>query len=249
MFWETKNFVQFTPHFGHNERLNLATIRVPNQSTILEWAKEQKKRKEIHHRLSLWYFVAFRFGPVWPFNSPCAVNNDDFDPMLFPFKFVWFTLLLLLAAPLPLPLLFMWIEWSELFWNEYVNCKFICRLYVLLSPSRGTVANEKRKKFPIFTRKCLIKSNVRSVTTVNVFFLSRTWILKPHLCHSLAQSRYRCNSFKILTVRIAVYLKICLQHLQLFFGKCCPHAFRFTFVISFGVTTVCKAQWKLHTKD
>lgn len=49
---------------------------------------------------------------------PWGVKSDDFELLLL--------------------LLFKCIELCELFWNEYVNCKFICLPNELPSLSRGT---------------------------------------------------------------------------------------------------------------
>merc|ERR1712223_154237 len=59
----------------------------------------------------------------------------------------------------------------------------------------------------------------------HVLLLPCPAILKPHLSHSFAEARDLSNSFKVLTIRIAVDLEICLQYLYLLFGEGRSHPF------------------------
>lgn len=76
------------------------------------------------------------------------------------------------------------------------------------------------------------------LTGVNVLLLSCPRILKPHLRDPLAQTRHRCDALQVLSIRIAVYLEISLEHLQLLLGECGSNAFRLALVIAVCVATV-----------
>lgn len=79
-------------------------------------------------------------------------------------------------------------------------------------------------------------------TVMDMLLLAGTRILEPHLRHTFAQSRDGSDALQILPIGIAIYLKIRLQHLQLFFGKCCSNALRFAFVVAVGIAAICKTR-------
>lgn len=75
-------------------------------------------------------------------------------------------------------------------------------------------------------------------TGVNMFFLSGSWVLEPDLGDSFAKPSDRCYSLEILSVWVAIYLEVCLQHLKLFFGERRSYSFSFVLVISIAFTSV-----------
>lgn len=85
-----------------------------------------------------------------------------------------------------------------------------------------------------------MKKPTFAFTSVNVFFLSSPGVLKPHLGDSLAEPCHRGYSFEILTVGIAIYLKVCLQHLKLFLRESRSNPLGFVLVITVAFATVCK---------
>lgn len=78
------------------------------------------------------------------------------------------------------------------------------------------------------------------LTSMYVFFLPRTRILKPNLRHTLAQARNWGDALQILAIRITVNLKVGLQHLQLLLGEGGAHAFRLALVITITITALYK---------
>lgn len=76
------------------------------------------------------------------------------------------------------------------------------------------------------------------LTSMNVFFLSRSRVLKPNLRHTLTETGHRGDALQILSIRITVDLKVGLQHLQLLFGEGGAYTFRFTFMITITITAV-----------
>lgn len=78
------------------------------------------------------------------------------------------------------------------------------------------------------------------LTSMYVFFLPRTRILKPNLRHTLAQARNWSDALQILAIRITVNLKVGLQHLQLLLGEGGAHAFRLALVITITITALYK---------
>lgn len=84
-----------------------------------------------------------------------------------------------------------------------------------------------------------------TVTWILVLFLTRTTVLEPDLRYSLAQPGHVSDSLEILTVRVAVDVKVCLKYLQLFFGEGCSDAFWFTFVKAIAVIAICGSCKKL----
>lgn len=73
---------------------------------------------------------------------------------------------------------------------------------------------------------------------MNVFLLSGPGILKPNLCNTLTEPGHWCDPFQVLSIWIAVNLKIGLQHLQLLFGECGSNTFCFTFMIAICIATI-----------
>lgn len=74
---------------------------------------------------------------------------------------------------------------------------------------------------------------------MDVLFLSCSRVLKPDLSHSFAQASDRGYSLEILTVGIAIYLKVCLQHLKLLFGESCTNSLSFVLVITIAFASIC----------
>lgn len=65
---------------------------------------------------------------------------------------------------------------------------------------------------------------------------------------SLAQTCHRCDALQVLSIRIAVYLEISLEHLQLLLGECGTNAFRLALVVTVYVATICRNANKLEKK-
>lgn len=85
----------------------------------------------------------------------------------------------------------------------------------------------------------IITRTLFACAVMDVLLLAGARILEPHLRHPFAQTGDGSDAFQVLAVRIAIYLKIGLQHLQLFFGECGSNSFRFAFMVPVGVTTIC----------
>lgn len=78
---------------------------------------------------------------------------------------------------------------------------------------------------------------------VKMLLLSCSRILEPHLRHPLAQAGYVRYPFKVLTIGIAVQLKIRLQNGKLLLGKSRSHSLRLVtaLVTALGVTAFCES--------
>lgn len=77
---------------------------------------------------------------------------------------------------------------------------------------------------------------------VHVLFLSCPRVLEPNLGHPFTQSGDLGDPLQILTVRIRVQLKICLQHLQLLLRERGADTFRLVLVVALRITTVCESK-------
>lgn len=80
----------------------------------------------------------------------------------------------------------------------------------------------------------------RAVAVARIFmlFLARATVLKPDLRDSLTQSGHVGDSFEILSIGIAIYGEVCLQHLQLLLRECRSDALRFVFIEAVAVVAV-----------
>ena len=75
-----------------------------------------------------------------------------------------------------------------------------------------------------------------SLDLAAVLLLSRPRILKPNLRDPLAEAGHLGYPLKVLSVGVAVHLKVSLQDCKLLLGKGCPHAFRLaTFATVLGI--------------
>lgn len=75
---------------------------------------------------------------------------------------------------------------------------------------------------------------------MQVLLLSRSGVLEPHLSHPLTQAGDLGYPLQVLPVWVRVQLKVCLQHLQLLFGKRCANSFGFALgMATFRVSTIC----------
>jgi len=78
---------------------------------------------------------------------------------------------------------------------------------------------------------------------VKVLLLSRSGILEPHLRDPFAESGYVRYPLEVLSVRIAVYLKIRLENGELLLGKSSSHSLGLVtaLVAALGVTAFCES--------
>lgn len=78
---------------------------------------------------------------------------------------------------------------------------------------------------------------------VQMLLLPCPRILEPNLRNSFAESCNMCYPLEILTVRIAVQLKIRLKNRQLFLGEGGSHSLRLVtaFVAALRVTAFCES--------
>jgi len=78
---------------------------------------------------------------------------------------------------------------------------------------------------------------------VKVLLLPRSGILEPHLRDPLAEAGYVRYPLEVLTVRVAVYLKIRLENGELLLGKSSSHSLRLVtaLVAALGVTAFCES--------
>ena len=66
--------------------------------------------------------------------------------------------------------------------------------------------------------------------------LSPIWpyelLCKTYLDHTLTKARNICDAFQVLSIRIAINLKICLKNMDLLISECCSVPFWFSVLVS-----------------
>lgn len=93
--------------------------------------------------------------------------------------------------------------------------------------------------FPTGTLTQSGRSVVFHFSGVQMLFLPRPRILKPHLSDPFAQPRNLRYSLEVLSVRVRVQLKVRLQHLQLLFRERGSHPFRLVLaMITFRISAL-----------
>lgn len=109
---------------------------------------------------------------------------------------------------------------SELFLGPLViRIKYEKQIKNVFFSAFGKLAYAKKikriewKKLPCVCLGCVGGYNMCMRTWMNVFFMSCPGILKPDLCDTFTQPRYRCNTLQILSIRITIDLKIGLKYL------------------------------------
>lgn len=72
-----------------------------------------------------------------------------------------------------------------------------------------------------------------------MLFLTCSTILEPDLCHSLTQPSHTRNSLQILSIGIRVNVEVCLKNLKLFLRESRSNAFRFIFIETLTIVSIC----------